>query len=248
MRLVGNFMTTSGRLRITDPCYDRDTWCAGAVDNCVRGEWEAFTEKHEVECWGERNSLILVKAKGHVAIGDWELLNIDVGVDSGQAGVFDDVHFKSNLKAPVELIGRKEYDRKSYERRVKENEDLLKDLQDNANLRKIFGHRHEDAVEMLRMFDARPTEVSSDFYDVCCSLTLSNVGAGTLEYGAVSTSGFGDGSYTAFCRRNSSGEIVELKIIFINDSEEELIEDDFDYDDEPAEESGSGTFFLGGKL
>ena len=32
---IGEFTTSSKVLRVTDPCYDSDTWCAGTVDNCV---------------------------------------------------------------------------------------------------------------------------------------------------------------------------------------------------------------------
>jgi len=241
MQRVGSFSTTSGRLRITDPCYDRSTWCAGVVDNCSKGEWEAFTEKREVEGWGNRNALLLVRSKDKTAVSDWELLNIEVGVDAGMAGVFDEDLFKTKLKTPVKLTGRKEYDRKRWEHLVKEAESLKDDS--NFLVKGLFNRRHEEAVERLKEFDAEPAKISSDFYDVCCSLTFSNVGAGTLEYGAVSSSGFGDGSYAAYARKTITGEVAEIKIVFMDD---EKSDEEFDYEDEPRE--GTGTFFLGGKL
>ena len=28
---LGEFEVTSGVLRVSDPCYERDTWCAGTI-------------------------------------------------------------------------------------------------------------------------------------------------------------------------------------------------------------------------
>ena len=39
---IGTFKTESNVLRITDPCYTKDTWCAGTLKNCEIGEWSAF--------------------------------------------------------------------------------------------------------------------------------------------------------------------------------------------------------------
>lgn len=146
---VGDFILKSGTLRISDPCYDKDTWCAGTVGDCVNGEWEAFIDKREVDGWGNRVAKLVVKAKGHEA-EEYNILPIDVGVDSGQAGVFDEQLFK----------------------------------------------------------------FSKDFYEDCCSKTLNDMGAGTLQYGAVSSSGFGDGSYTASAGKNKAGQICEIEIDF----------------------------------
>jgi hypothetical protein len=155
MIYVGDFLSKSGTLRISDPCYDKDTWCAGTVDDCVKGEWEAFIDAHEVDGWGNRVAKLVVKAKGHEA-EEYDLLPIDVGVDSGQAGVFDEQLFKS----------------------------------------------------------------SEGFYEACCSKTLSSLSAGTIEYGAVSSSGLGDGSYAAFAGKNKAGQVCEIEIDFQLDDED----------------------------
>ncbi len=43
-----------------------------------------------------------------------------------------------------------------------------------------------------------PLTGENRWYDLCCSRTLSEVGAGTIPYGCVSSSGWGDGFYPAF--------------------------------------------------
>lgn len=58
------------------------------------------------------------------------------------------------------------------------------------------------------------------FYGVCCNITLNDQ-AGVFPGGAVSTSGFGDGSYDLFVRKNQDGKITALKLVFISDEEEE---------------------------
>lgn len=93
---LGTFQVTSGRLRVTDPCYERDTWCAGVIDNVVRGEWGATVFLKDTSGgWGVRVWVLEVQALGATRILlPWERTEFEVGVDSGQAGFFDDVMFK----------------------------------------------------------------------------------------------------------------------------------------------------------
>ena len=64
------------------------------------------------------------------------------------------------------------------------------------------------------------------FYDQVCELTLEGICAGVIDFGAVSSSGYGDGSYRCFVAKNLQGEIVAAKIVFIE--EEEMLDDDAD--------------------
>lgn len=58
------------------------------------------------------------------------------------------------------------------------------------------------------------------FYGKVCDLTLSNEQCGLLEYGAVSSSGFGDGGYE-LQTIEKDGQTVAARIIFISKEEEE---------------------------
>lgn len=162
---LGEFEVTSGRLRVTDPCYNKDTWCAGVLD-VLNGTWGAFVETSDEGGWGVRVASINIfnKEYEHKA-HSWSLTNIDVGVDSGQAGFFDDAKYPEDP--------------------------------------------HQD--------DA--------FYDSVCDLTLGPNSGGVLPFGAVSSSGYGDGGYSCYVSY-VNGEIVAAKIVFIGDESEEE-EDDY---------------------
>lgn len=71
------------------------------------------------------------------------------------------------------------------------------------------------------------------FYGQACSKTHDENNpeqyAGTvMNFGAVSSSGFGDGAYEAFCIKNNDGKAIALKLVFISELDEENEEDDDD--------------------
>lgn len=53
------------------------------------------------------------------------------------------------------------------------------------------------------------------WYSACCDITLSRMHAGILEGGVVSESGYGDGSYNCYIKKNKDGEIIAVKLVFI---------------------------------
>lgn len=79
------------------------------------------------------------------------------------------------------------------------------------------------------------------FYTEACNQTYNEkasynnpdwVNAGIVgEHGAVSSSGWGDGSYDVYVQKNAYGEIVAAKAVFMTDEEEEE-EYDEEYDEE----------------
>ena len=105
---LGSFEIESGKVRISDPCYDKDTWCAGTIDNVKKGTW--FAETKEID--GRVGFLIAYSAEFRFT---WDyyydtrtLTDIEVGVDSGQAGIFDEKYFKDDKV----FAGRTKEDRK----------------------------------------------------------------------------------------------------------------------------------------
>ena len=38
---LGSFEVVSGKLAVSDPCYDTDVWCRGELENCKLGNWVA---------------------------------------------------------------------------------------------------------------------------------------------------------------------------------------------------------------
>lgn len=103
---LGSFDLTTPVMRVSDPCYDRNVWCCGTVENCRIGTWEAAVLKTDEGDWGERNAVLAVRfANGGPKFsainravcngtGQWQECPFEVGVDSGQAGFFDEQYYQ----------------------------------------------------------------------------------------------------------------------------------------------------------
>jgi len=82
------FEVVSGKIRVTDPCYDRE--CPGtAVVPAKNGLWSVEEETKKFGCWGERVTRITATHPDHrerySPLGNEDK---NIGVDSGQAGFF----------------------------------------------------------------------------------------------------------------------------------------------------------------
>lgn len=86
----------SNAVRVTDPCYDMDTWCAGTIENVLPGDFDCFSQKADTGSWGIRVANIEIRHKDYPDVEPTEWVSdIDVGVDSGQCGLFDNLYFSS---------------------------------------------------------------------------------------------------------------------------------------------------------
>ena len=200
MQLIGEFTVTSGRVRVTDPCYCPTPRKGHGGDGLEgrgvevlaarNGRWVAKVELTDEDgSWGGGRVARLVVNHESYAM----TLQLDrarthgLFVDSGQMGVFDDAQFP------------REPDQFEYE--------------------------------------------DSKFYGQACNLTLGNDSdgrdvhkfGGCLTFGAVSTTGYGDGTYPGFIERDADGNAVRIEVKFIADDEEEEDDDDWD-DDDPDDE------------
>lgn len=210
--VVGKFKNTSGKLRVSDPCYDKSTWCAGLVENCKVGEWEASVVKIDSGSWGMRVANLYVRAVDGVPSGVKSKVDFEVGVDAGMAGVFDDLFYGKQLSTPIACEGDKEYARGYHLHAISSIENLIKDPLTSEAMVAHFNKEIDSRKRELEAFDMQPAPFTSDFFEAVCSLTIGNLGAGVIEYGAVSRSGFGDGSYSAYITKNAEGEVVEIEI------------------------------------
>lgn len=110
---LGITQLTSGAVIVSDPCYELGTWCQGRLDNVAKGKWHAAIVKNDdaaVQADWEKNrvrELILlhedhshlfkgVEAGEETYYADWALAPFHVGVDSGQAGIFDATIYGDN--------------------------------------------------------------------------------------------------------------------------------------------------------
>ena len=149
---------------ITDPGYAQYIWCNATLRTVKPGKYHCWVNMSDEGKWGHR---VAELCAAHVT-ADYERLKdteveIAIGVDSGQAGIFDEAYFK-------EHTGKK------------------------------------------------------NWYGQVCDTTTP---AGTLDgFCVVSSSGFGDGAYNLFVRRNSEGIVVYIKVVFITEDEEEEVADE----------------------
>lgn len=92
---------------VSDPCYTPDTWCQAKIENVKEGEYNTYCHKIDTGDFGERCSLLLaVHSSYDVNKMYWELHPDEIGVDSGQAGIFDMSTFrKDGIEMEVPTIG-----------------------------------------------------------------------------------------------------------------------------------------------
>lgn len=231
----------SGTVRVSDPCYTKDTWCAGTIDNVLPGMWfpfyKAWHEKFECTrdvdpmdfmndqmdkfeaslapdlskedrklAWNkffdERNKRIpgdlptetfidydnrvaelLVVHKNYFlsvdAEADWELTEIDVGVDSGQAGIYEETSYPN-----VDSLDETWYDTICALTSDKEH------------------GRRKTPVDAQ---PGPPTYLGGVLPD---------------HSGVVTSTGFGDGGYNCYVLKRD-GKVIAIKIVYISDEEEE---------------------------
>lgn len=149
-----------GTAMVSDPCYPVGTWCQSEV-NVSDGVYDAFVvrERDGKTIAGRPLELIVVKqgVDGPDLFSDETLF--EIGVDSGQAGIFDSAYYTSSQEKKT-------------------------------------------------------------WYDQVCSITLDREKcSGTIDgRGAVSESGYGDGSYICHpAFDEETDEIVGLRLVFIED-------------------------------
>lgn len=84
-------ISLSSKVIVSDPCYSIPTWCQGIVKNVLPGYYktDVFTTD-ETDGWGERCSHIVAIHEDYLNNENfnWEDSGFDIGVDSGQAGIF----------------------------------------------------------------------------------------------------------------------------------------------------------------
>jgi hypothetical protein len=105
-KVAGQFEITSGSIIISDPCYQRGIWCSAGINNAKKGTWTAKAKTGEVPGWGNRCWELIATHKKFQDISSdsiTEEVEAEIGVDSGQCGIFDSQDFpeeKGSYKDP----------------------------------------------------------------------------------------------------------------------------------------------------
>ena len=77
------------KVMVSDPCYGLGTWCQGVLENVFPGNYKCNVEYSDEGDWGIRVAAIEVVHEDYDEVLCMDMENFDVGVDSGQAGIFD---------------------------------------------------------------------------------------------------------------------------------------------------------------
>jgi hypothetical protein len=83
-------ITLSNEVMVSDPCYTVPTWCQHKLTNVLPGEYQSTVVKFNDRYGGTINSFIIVVHKDYNTEDklNWRRLPFDIGVDTGQAGIF----------------------------------------------------------------------------------------------------------------------------------------------------------------
>lgn len=96
------FKITSGKMIVTDPCYEPGTWCAHEI-TVKNGDWETEIIMSDEGDWGSRVAEIRANHKDHkVSLDEYRKIDATIGVDSGQAGFFDAADYNKAHKEGFE--------------------------------------------------------------------------------------------------------------------------------------------------
>ena len=199
------------KVYVSDPCYGVGTWCQAFVEGLKPGKYYGFVYKKDFGpggFGGIRETDLWIAHEKYIKNFPTKILDksIDIGVDSGAAGIYDKEYFEKyhTLEEGKYIDDYPESD-EWYEKQF--------------DLRYCFDINGKDFIEPRWVDDWIFNEDG----------TISNPREGHWEYSGqerrdaialdnkcvISFSGFGDGSYNLYAGKNSKGEIISLRIKFI---------------------------------
>lgn len=210
------FAVSSGALRVTDPAYTPDTWCAGTLENVKHGIWQAHVGYH-------KDAL------------DAELVERWLKAEEERINAFGAKHGEDFVVCERERLAEK---RKEFDARLGRVA-YLHIRHENAQSH--FDHEAEfdstwvdsdinvgvdsgqagffDLALYQQVWESEP--VKEKFYDEVCALTCLTEGDwGVHPVGCVSSTGWGDGSYTCLVRRDEELRLIEAIIVYMAEDEE----------------------------
>lgn len=84
---------------ISDPCYSDPTWCQHKLKDVLPGEYSVYNKYFDGGEWGVRNSMLIAVHQDYEMVDNlrWkECTRAVIGVDSGQAGIFDLPYYRKD--------------------------------------------------------------------------------------------------------------------------------------------------------
>ena len=194
----------SDTIVVADPCYSRKlTHCAAFNFKVKAGNYVVNVEYSDEKDWGIRvKSLAIFHESVKVSRHGFKLnKGVDIGVDSGQAGFFCDSIYPEG-EDTGDYSDKNSFYGKCCAATSGSDGDpsCLKALiRSYENMEKL-GAEHITILNELK----RELEQSKQKDRNCI-----------MGAGVVSSSGFGDGGYSLYEKKNAAGEVVALKIKYI---------------------------------
>lgn len=88
---------------VSDPCYDIPTWCQAVIENVLPGVYYPDVDIEDRPGWGRRIGEIRAVHEDYmgskIASINWKKHPADIGVDSGQCGIFDFDHYRNDMES-----------------------------------------------------------------------------------------------------------------------------------------------------
>lgn len=206
-------ITLGDKVMVSDPCYGLGTWCQAVLNNVLPGQYDCEVEYSDEGEWGIRVSAIEVTHINYK--GKFLCLQCQttyIGVDSGQAGIFD---YEYYAKYHMDATERHHVDDDWYDRVG----DLTYTKMENPKYEEFCYDLGTGSMEEMKAkFDAYfeyKNSVKSMKY-------VYGFDGNTIDgYGFVSSSGYGDGGYLCWVAKDENDKIVCIRVEFITDDEDE---------------------------
>lgn len=100
-------ITLSNIVMVSDPCYTEPTWCQIKLKDVLPGTYNVSADKRDCSGWGERVHNLQVIHTDYTGPMNWEEAPGEVGVDSGQAGIFSyDTYRNDSIFSEISEFGK----------------------------------------------------------------------------------------------------------------------------------------------
>lgn len=197
---LGKFIIESGAIIISDPCYDRPQKKSSdtmklldlnyELSNIKNGQWNGYIE---IDQYSKRPCVLVAIHEDYLTMSNWQSTNLRIGVDSGQAGIYDAKFFKDDNDVGTYPVW---------------SESSIKDVGDKwyyMNCHATLGAMADPNLDMKNYH------------------RQNDITAGIIPHGVVSSSGWGDGIYDVDLMHESTTIVGVRVIFIINqyDSEED---------------------------
>lgn len=197
------------RVVVSDPCYDPGTWCTALIDGVLPGNYLAEVEYDE----SNRPKYLKVCHKDYENIEPIEKTDADIGVDSGQAGIFDMDYFnrmKSTEKSADDW----------YDLVCSKTSGSMKNPEYKSFMEWAIENKVDINNKEAKMAAEEEYWLKSEYRNMPSYLPTNPI-ANMDNKGFCTSTNYGDGSYDLFIGKNSDGKVVSFKIDYIGDYEEE---------------------------